>query len=440
MEATEPVIAPVPLVDLVDLEKLFPVKKGVVSRTVAHVHATDGISFSIMRGETLGLVGESGCGKTTVGRTILMLLRPTGGYVFFETPPKVVESFKTLLNAKKRLHSRKMTVTDSGKTADVISELLLSESLGIPVEKSQRFRERADEIKSLASRATDRSARSAVGKKMTWLLDDLTRAVAEKYCINYRGRDDLKKLRARMQIVFQDPYSSLDPRHNVERIVGEGFRIHGPPKTGIGDRNIVERERIHEIIEEVGLSHDHLSRLPHEFSGGQKQRIALARALALEPDFVVLDEPTSALDVSVQAQVLNLLKRLQERLNLTFLFISHDLSVVEHMSDRIAVMYLGKIVELAPTDEFFKNVTHPYSRALVASIPIPDPMQRKDRKGIEGEVPSPVNPPEGCRFHPRCTVAMPECEKREPILIDIGGGHLVACHRHCGPTVESLSC
>jgi oligopeptide transport system ATP-binding protein len=228
--------------------------------------------------------------------------------------------------------------------------------------------------------------------------------------------------------MFQDPYSSLDPRMTVEKIVGEGFKIHGPPSDTPKDVRFAERERIHQMIEQVGLSHDHLSRLPHEFSGGQKQRIALARALALDPDFVVLDEPTSALDVSVQAQALNLLKRLQAKLGLTYLFISHDLSVVAHMSNRIAVMYLGKVIELAPAMEFLNNARHPYTQALIASIPIPDPKMRKERKGIEGEVPSPINPPSGCRFHPRCTISGPICEKVEPELKDIGRGHLVACH------------
>ena len=436
LEATDiPTPEPkIPLIEVVDLEKLFPVKKGVVGRTVAHVHATDGVSFSIMRGETLGLVGESGCGKTTVGRAILMLIRPTGGYVFFEAPAEVVVVCRELLAAQKRLKARKMTVSDAIRTADTISSMLKSDCCKIPPGAQKDLLERSESIRSLASHHIP----DKFGKAMTWLLDDVLQIVAERYCINHLPKNSLKALRARMQIVFQDPYSSLDPRLTVEKIVGEGFKIHGPPKTGVGEKAIVERERIHEIIEQVGLSHDHLSRLPHEFSGGQKQRIALARALSLEPDFVVLDEPTSALDVSVQAQVLNLLKRLQEKLNLTFLFISHDLSVVEHMSDRIAVMYLGKIVELAQTDEFFANVTHPYSKALVASIPIPDPLQRKDRKGIEGEVPSPVNPPKGCRFHPRCTVAIPVCKTKEPGLVDIGSGHFVACHL-CGAAGSATS-
>lgn len=319
------------------LKKHFPVRKGVFGRTVGQVHAVDGVSFSIKKGETLGLVGESGCGKSTLGRTILRLVEPTSGQIFFDRKD--------------------------------ITNLTLRE---------------------------------------------------------------MRTLRNRMQILFQDPFSSLDPRFTVERIISEGFAIHGPPTSVPSKEKLAVRERVHQLIEEVGLAENHLRRFPHEFSGGQKQRIALARALALNPDFIVLDEPTSALDVSVQAQILNLLRRLQRKLGLTYLFISHDLSVVEHISDRLAVMYLGQIIEMAPVDEFFRNIQHPYSHALVSSIPVPNPRMKKERGLIEGEVPSPINPPAGCRFNPRCPNADERCKRQVPPLVAIGMDHFVACHRMTG--------
>ena len=316
------------LIRVEHLTKHFPVRGGVLQRIQAWVQAVDDVSFEIREGETLGLVGESGCGKTTVGRTMLRLLEPTGGKVTFD---------------------------------------------GIEV-------------------------------------------------FQLRG-NDLKAMRRNMQIIFQDPYSSLDPRMPVGDSVGEGLRIHR-----IGTST--ERHRIvQDMLHKVGLEEYHARRYPHEFSGGQRQRIGIARALALRPRFIVADEPVSALDVSIQSQVLNILRDLQAEFNLTYLFIAHNMSVVEHISDRVAVMYLGKVVELAGRGELFANPLHPYTQALMSAIPIPDPHLRKQRILLPGDVPSPLNPPKGCRFHPRCPVAMEHCSVQEPRFQEVSPGHAVACWR-----------
>ncbi len=318
------------LVQVKDLKKHFPIRRGIfVQRQVGAVRAVDGVSFDIYRGETLGLVGESGCGKSTTGRTMLQLYRPTSGSVYFK------------------------------------------------------------------------------GKDLTKL----------------KGAQ-LRRERRHMQMIFQDPYASLNPRMTVGKIVEEPLEIHniGTPKE--------RKERVAELLNLVGFSPSLVNRYPHEFSGGQRQRIGIARALALQPEFIVLDEPISALDVSIQAQVVNLLEDLQDRFNLTYLFIAHDLSMVRHISDRTAVMYLGKVVELADRDELYSNPLHPYTQALLSAVPIPDPKKERQRKRIvlEGDVPSPVNPPSGCRFRTRCPLAKDLCAEQEPTWREVSPGHWVACH------------
>ena len=318
------------LVVVENLVKYFPVRGGILQRVQAWVQAVDDVSFTIREGETLGLVGESGCGKTTVGRTMLKLIEPTSGSV-------------------------RLDGTDL---------------FGLPPK-------------------------------------------------------ELKEKRRHMQIIFQDPFSSLDPRKAIGESVAEGLSIHG-----IGTPQ-ERREKMLDILHKVGLEDYHAKRYPHEFSGGQRQRIGIARALALNPRFIVADEPVSALDVSIQAQVLNLLRDLQSEMGLTYLFIAHNMSVVEHISDRVAVMYLGKIVEIAPTAELFRNPLHPYTRALLSAVPVPDPKHKRERIILTGDVPSPLNPPSGCRFHPRCPDFMQEiCPLREPSLVEHGPGHWVSCWLH----------
>jgi len=317
------------LVEVSRLKKYFPVKRGLFARVSGHVRAVDDISFTIRRKETLGLVGESGCGKTTAGRTILRLLEPTAGEVRFEGQP--------------------------------VFEL---------------------------------------------------------------RREALRRMRRNMQIIFQDPYGSLNPRMTVANIVGEALGVHGIA------RGAKRREMVKELLDKVGLNPNHLNRYPHEFSGGQRQRIGIARALALRPHFIVCDEPVSALDVSIQAQIINLLEELQDEFELAYLFIAHDLAVVEHISDRVAVMYLGEIVELATSEALYRTPLHPYTEALLSAIPVPDPKTKVKRIILPGDVPSPVNPPKGCRFHPRCPKRFEPCDGEPPPLKDVGDGHFVACYLH----------
>jgi oligopeptide transport system ATP-binding protein len=317
-----------PLLSVRDLKKHFPVTGGILAREIARVHAVDGVSFDIERGETLGLVGESGCGKSTTGRCILRLIDPSSGEIWF-----------------------------AGR--------------------------------------------------------DVTRIEGP----------ELQKLRRDMQIIFQDPFASLNPRHTVGAIVGEALTIHRLAKT-----RREHEDRVVQLLETVGLSSDYLNRFPHEFSGGQRQRIGIARALAVDPKLIVCDEPVSALDVSIQAQVINLLEDLQEKCGLTYLFIAHDLSVVEHISNRVAVMYLGCVMEIAPARELYANPRHPYTEALLSAVPIPDPKVKRKRITLQGDVPNPLNPPSGCRFRTRCPLAEPRCAEIAPEPRQVSPGHFVACH------------
>jgi oligopeptide/dipeptide ABC transporter ATP-binding protein len=364
------------LLSVHNLRKYFPIRGGVFSTHIGDVRAVDGVSFDIHAGETVGLVGESGCGKTTVGRLLLRLIEPTSGHTFYRPPPEVMARLEVLYDT-------------------------LGATYG----------------------ALDGAPKKAADPALLNELDEF----AKTYSLYRMPAKKLRQLRGKLQIVFQDPFSSLSPRMLVKDIIAEPLQIH---RMGTArERN----DRVTELIQAVGLNPDHLWRFPHEFSGGQRQRIGIARALALRPDFIVLDEPTSALDVSVQAQILNILKRLQTEQGLAFLFISHHLSVVRAMSRRVVVMYLGKVVERAPTEELFTRPLHPYTQALLAAIPIPDPTIQRERIILKGDVPSPAAPPSGCRFHTRCPAVMPVCSKVDPPLIMIRSDHFVACHLHPGP-------
>jgi oligopeptide/dipeptide ABC transporter ATP-binding protein len=466
------------LIDVVGLKKYFPIRGGLLKRAIGSVKAVDDITFYIKHGETLGLVGESGCGKTTVGRSIMMLTPPTAGYVFFETPKDIVRAFEVLYNLRAAIEPGKMTKLEAQMIAQAVTALFDIEECDIANEKKKHMCVEAEKLRKTVDKYQDITMHVKEEDDIRDFVEEGLSHIAKKYCINHKRKRVVRRLRSRMQFVFQDPFSSLDPKMLVKDIVAEPItsqnkyrprrlksakikeqigELESNPLTVTTDGNSKKlrvlrdeledtldderltrnqkrlgREEIRDqtimLLEKVGLNVEHMYRFPHEFSGGQRQRIGVARALSVNPDFVVLDEPTSALDVSVQAQILNQLNALQHDFGLTYLFISHDLSVVRYMCDRVAVMYLGKIAEYASKDALFTNPTHPYTEALLSVIPVPDPDLKRDRIILPGDVPSPANPPPGCRFHTRCPLVIDICHIVDPPLTDRGNEHFVACH------------
>ncbi len=368
------------------LKKTFPVKASAFSSKSLMLKAVDGVDLDLRRGETLGLVGESGCGKTTVGRCLLRLYEPDSGRVFINPQDEIVEQVAEL----------------DGQIADLHAEVLELE---------------AQPTKTGADRQRLRTLKASIGQKK-----GKAREIAKDTDILSMDNQTLKRNRRQVQMVFQDPWASLNPHMVVKDIVGEG-----PKEFGTHSGRHLERW-VHELLEKVGLPPQAASRYPHEFSGGQRQRIGIARALALTPSLIVCDEPVSALDVSIQAQILNLLISLQSDFNLTFIFIAHDLSVVQYISDRVAVMYLGKIVETAPSIKLYANPRHPYTQSLLSAVPVADPDHEMNQIILEGDVPSPVNPPTGCTFHPRCRHKIDICTRVIPELGRDQDGHVIACH------------